>query len=114
MAVVNSIGVNDIDTYRDIIIDLVDPDKIILFGSYAYGEPNDRSDIDMLVVKNGKDMTVRDEGKLAAEVYFKKRSLGIEKMCDIFIDNEDYIMDKMNDVNAYSDAINKGVLLYER
>ena len=26
------------------------PTKVILFGSYAYGEPNDDSDIDLLVV----------------------------------------------------------------
>ncbi len=27
------------------------PEKIILFGSYAYGEPNEDSDLDMLVIK---------------------------------------------------------------
>ena len=27
-----------------------DPEKIILFGSYAYGEPSDDSDLDILVV----------------------------------------------------------------
>jgi predicted nucleotidyltransferase len=26
------------------------PDKIILFGSYAYGTPNEHSDVDMLVI----------------------------------------------------------------
>ena len=28
----------------------IHPDKVILFGSYAYGEPNNDSDIDLLVV----------------------------------------------------------------
>jgi len=28
------------------------PKKIILFGSYAYGEPNEDSDIDLLIIKN--------------------------------------------------------------
>jgi len=28
------------------------PDKIILFGSYAYGTPNENSDIDLYVVTN--------------------------------------------------------------
>src|SRR5262245_23544441 len=27
------------------------PDKIILFGSYAYGNPNEDSDVDLLVIK---------------------------------------------------------------
>jgi len=28
------------------------PDKIILFGSYAYGNPTEHSDLDLLIVKN--------------------------------------------------------------
>ena len=28
------------------------PEKIILFGSYAYGEPNEYSDIDLYIVTN--------------------------------------------------------------
>ncbi|MFA9393039.1 MAG: nucleotidyltransferase domain-containing protein [Prolixibacteraceae bacterium] len=28
------------------------PEKIILFGSYAYGQPNEESDIDLLIIKN--------------------------------------------------------------
>ncbi len=31
------------------------PEKIILFGSYAYGEPNADSDLDMLIVKETGD-----------------------------------------------------------
>lgn len=27
------------------------PEKIILFGSYAYGEPHEESDLDMLIIK---------------------------------------------------------------
>lgn len=29
-----------------------DPEKIILFGSYAYGKPDTESDIDLLIIKN--------------------------------------------------------------
>lgn len=43
---------------RKIILDIVEkikvgyqPDKIILFGSYAYGKPTEDSDIDMLIIK---------------------------------------------------------------
>lgn len=30
------------------------PEKIILFGSYAYGKPRENSDIDLLIVMNTK------------------------------------------------------------
>jgi predicted nucleotidyltransferase len=33
------------------IVEQYQPEKIILFGSYAYGTPDDSSDVDMLIVK---------------------------------------------------------------
>ncbi len=29
----------------------LNPEQIILFGSYAYGEPNEDSDIDLMVIE---------------------------------------------------------------
>jgi len=44
---------------RKIITEILDrilkgykPKKVILFGSYAYGEPTEDSDIDLLIIKN--------------------------------------------------------------
>lgn len=34
------------------IIKEYQPEKVILFGSYAYGTPNEDSDIDFLIIKN--------------------------------------------------------------
>ena len=34
------------------IVDELKPEKIVLFGSYAYGLPNPHSDVDLLVVLN--------------------------------------------------------------
>src|SRR6266566_4274941 len=45
------------------------PDKIILFGSYAYGTPHEDSDVDLLVVmpaRNQHDQAVRILWRLAA------------------------------------------------
>src|SRR6516162_10835767 len=36
--------------YARAIAERFDPDKIILFGSYAYGTPHEDSDVDLLVV----------------------------------------------------------------
>jgi predicted nucleotidyltransferase len=38
------------------------PDKIILFGSYAYGQPHEESDVDLLVImptRNAIDQAIR-------------------------------------------------------
>ncbi len=62
----------DLHSLRDIIaIDMIDiekikpeiiknlkslePDKIVLFGSYAYGKPDEDSDIDLFIFKDGLD-----------------------------------------------------------
>jgi len=37
--------------YIKIILDEFDPEQVVLFGSYAYGNPSADSDVDLLVVK---------------------------------------------------------------
>jgi len=44
---VNKALINDI---KNRIVAAVDPEKIILFGSYAYGKPSEDSDLDILVI----------------------------------------------------------------
>jgi len=34
------------------IVDELKPEKVILFGSFAYGTPNSNSDVDLLVIMN--------------------------------------------------------------
>ena len=43
---------NTIDRILDSLLKGYRPKKVILFGSYAYGEPTEDSDIDLLIVKN--------------------------------------------------------------
>ncbi len=45
----------DIEELKPLIVERLkplNPDKIILFGSYAYGTPNEDSDIDLYIVTN--------------------------------------------------------------
>ena len=43
--------INDISTK---IVKNIDPDKIILFGSYANGKSNEDSDLDLIIVKQSE------------------------------------------------------------
>jgi predicted nucleotidyltransferase len=40
-----------IDEIISIIISSVDPERIVLFGSYARGDQTEKSDIDLLIIK---------------------------------------------------------------
>ncbi len=44
------------------------PDKIILFGSYAYGKPNDESDIDLFLIKDDLKMDALDDFEIDAKM----------------------------------------------
>ncbi len=44
------VSMNDIERYARDVGELFGASKVILFGSYAYGEPSADSDVDLLVV----------------------------------------------------------------
>ncbi|MCI0637969.1 MAG: nucleotidyltransferase domain-containing protein [Gemmataceae bacterium] len=55
--------------YARAIAEEFHPDKIILFGSYAYGRPNEDSDVDLMIVmpaRNHHAQAVRILWRLAA------------------------------------------------
>jgi uncharacterized protein len=42
-----------LEPYFQAIVERIRPEKIILFGSYAYGVPTEHSDFDLLIVRSG-------------------------------------------------------------
>ena len=44
---------DQLEPYLRVIVEKFQPEKIILFGSQAYGEPNEHSDVDLLIVRRG-------------------------------------------------------------
>lgn len=58
--------------YADQIVRQFHPNKIILFGSYAYGKPTEDSDVDMLVIMpfEGKGVRKATEILLATDPRF--------------------------------------------
>ena len=56
------------------------PEKIILFGSYAYGEPNEDSDLDMLIVKETPDRLIDRVFTVHRLVTDAYRNIGFEPL----------------------------------
>src|SRR6516225_6703808 len=64
-----NIPMSVIRRYARRIAERFHPDKIILFGSYAYGQPHEDSDVDLLVImpaRNQHDMAVKIRWELPA------------------------------------------------
>ena len=88
------------------------PEKIILFGSYAYGTPSDDSDVDFFVVKNVKSEDIRDlrlriRGHLRDIIYNQKVPI------DLLLDSQEHINEriKLGD-SIYEEIMNKGKIVY--
>jgi len=54
------------------IVEVAQPEKIILFGSAARGEMGPNSDVDLLVIKGGKF----HQGHLTGEIYMNLHGVG--------------------------------------
>ncbi len=85
----------------------LNPLKIILFGSYAYGTPNADSDLDICVIK----MEVKSKSKDKKEIREKLKDFLIAK--DILVSTlEEYEFYKNQFGSVFMDIDQKGKLLW--
>jgi len=91
------------------IVNEFNPEKIILFGSYAYGKPTPDSDIDLMVVMETKERP----HKRAVSLRRILKDLGIPK--DIIVKTPDEF-ERFKDIvgTIVYPAAHKGRVLYER
>ena len=104
----------DITSIVELVAEVTDPDKIILFGSYAYGNPSEQSDIDLLVIKNGKDFTFDDEAVLSAAVYLKRKQRKLRTRYDVLFRTDRQIRQSIGGGGALVDALQKGRVVCDR
>ncbi len=91
----------------------LDPDKIILFGSYAYGTPNKDSDIDLFLLKEGlKENMLRNYSREARLNLFKL----LEKYNIAFdvVTRTKEFLENRKDYFYNIDILKKGKILYAK
>lgn len=89
------------------IVDVAQPDRIILFGSAARGEMGPDSDLDVLVVKSG----VEHRRRLAQDIYANLSGLGIG-VDVIVLTPEDVAAQKGSVGSIVGPALDEGRVLY--
>jgi len=90
------------------IRDNYQPEKIILFGSYAYGKPNPQSDIDLFIIKK----TNKNRSERFCEVRKMVREIrGISIQPIVFTPKEVANRLKLKD-DFIIEILNKGEKLY--
>jgi predicted nucleotidyltransferase len=97
-----------------LVAEVANPDRIILFGSYAYGNPNENSDLDLLVIKNDKVLSRDEHAELAVAVFEKRRQMRLRVRSDISFRTNQQVQDTLEKGGAFSDALQRGKIVYER
>ncbi len=86
----------------------LNPEKIIIFGSYAYGDTNTNSDLDICVVEKNV------ENKLEEKKKIRNLLKNIEIAKDILVPSEEEYDFYKNEINSvYNDIDKKGIVLWE-
>lgn len=95
----------------------IDPEKVILFGSYAYGTPGQDSDIDILVVTNDEYIpkNFQEKIKVSLKVYRQMRSIRKKIPMDLIVHTIP-MHKKFIDLNGSfaQEILKHGNILYER
>ncbi len=89
------------------IVEKFKPQKIILFGSYARGNPHPESDVDMLVVMDTQLREVRQAIQICQQIEYR---FGL----DLIVHTPEYLAERMKMGDWFlRDVIKEGKVIYE-
>jgi predicted nucleotidyltransferase len=87
------------------------PEKIILYGSYAYGNPTSDSDIDLLIIKDTPERHVDRFVEVKQIIYQPGRNIPVSPL--VYTPKEIEERLKMGD-DFVAEILARGVVLYAR
>lgn len=91
----------------DVIVECFQPERIILFGSYAEGRVNRHSDVDLLVV-----MSARNEISQASRIRMK---LNCQFPLDLIVRTPEKLQKRLELGDSFlKDVIEHGVVMYAK
>ena len=98
----------DIQRYCDKIAEAFQPQRIVLFGSYAYGKPTPDSDVDVLVVMKKARRLWMD----VTQKIHEKVSAGFP--VDVIVRDPDFLRERLHEGDTFLEEITtKGRVMYE-
>lgn len=97
-----------IKSFGNLIAERFSPEKIILFGSYAYGRPNQDSDVDLLVI-------MPHEGNAREAAVIVKNSLPRPFPLDLLVRSSEEVRVRITRNDFFMrEILDRGTILYER
>ena len=99
----------ELQEYINMLAAFPEIERIYLFGSYAYGEPAEHSDIDIAVI-------LSDNANANKSAYKIEKALASRKVAlDLFIDKASRFKNYSSNISTLqNDIVNKGILMYDK
>jgi uncharacterized protein len=102
------VALNKIDAFASEVAKRFHPEKIVLFGSYAHGQPTEDSDVDLLVVMEHK-------GKSSEQALAIRRAVRRSFPLDLIVRTPREAKARLNRRDVFiTSALTEGRTLYER
>ena len=106
---IKKVDKSPINDVKNRIIDAVDPEKIILFDSHAYGKPLKESDLDILVIMKS------DLPRYKSSIPIYKALAGMLIPKDIIVHTPQDVKEWQNVPQAFmTTAVTRGKTIYEK
>ena len=100
---------DEIMQFVSLVAEVADPDRIILFGSYAYGTPHKNSDLDLYVVlKDDIPMRDLDAGLKISLAIARKKSMPV----DIIAKKKKDFINRLDDITLERIVNRDGIRIY--
>jgi predicted nucleotidyltransferase len=102
-------SLQDIQDYANKIAERFQPEKIILFGSYAYGTPTKDSDVDLMVIMEHEGRGWQKSSEISLALEYPDFAM------DLFVRRKSHIDLRLSEHDPFfSEIVSKGVVLHER
>jgi len=93
------------------IVRVADPQKIILFGSYAYGKPTEDSDIDLLVVMPVKGHPAYKAAEIRTKI---REKIETSMALDLLVRSPEFVAERVKLGDMFMREITEhGKVIYE-
>jgi predicted nucleotidyltransferase len=90
--------------YLKLLVERFNPDQVVLFGSYAYGNPTKDSDVDLLVVKK-TEKSPREEASAIRKAFQPLRHSVANLAFDIMVRDPEDLRERIAKGGAFHSAI---------
>ena len=102
------VALNKIDAFAQEVVEKFNPEKIVLFGSYAHGQPTEDSDVDLLVVMDHK-------GKASEQALAIRKAVRRSFPLDLIVKTPRETKARLSRHDVFiTSALTEGRTLYER